>query len=200
MSEASDRPARQEPGAVAPPPKEALAGFWARGMGMAIDEVVLGLGIGIVWGMLPFASGLGRNGFLAASFLIRGAYFTYFHASPRGQTLGNRAAVPPSADGLRSMPRWWLLPLLVVGWVFRATAGVFASRPTGVRVVDATTGGPVTYARAFVRSLVSFSYVPALPTIVVVAYVWMVADPRNQTVHDKAANTLVVRAERYPPA
>ncbi len=90
-------------------------------------------------------------------FILAGAYFTYFHATAAGQTIGNRAL--------------------------------------GIRVLDADSGGPLTYARSFIRFLVS--YVSGL--VILLGFLWMLWDNRNQTWHDKAANSLVVRAKAYPP-
>lgn len=61
----------------------------------------------------------------------------------------------------------------------------------GTRCVDANTGAPISVGRAFGRSLVS-----ELLGITVIGGIldvlWPLWDPRNQTLHDKAVNTLVV--------
>ena len=58
-----------------------------------------------------------------------------------------------------------------------------------IRVIDQASGGSLTYVRAFIRALTS--YVSAFPFLL--GYVWMLWDDRNQTWHDKVANSLVVR-------
>jgi uncharacterized RDD family membrane protein YckC len=67
----------------------------------------------------------------------------------------------------------------------------------GIRVVDLRdgTGGPIGYARAFVRWLVS---IPSF-VVVLVGYLWMLWDPEKQTWHDKAAGSVVIPAslDRY---
>ena len=59
----------------------------------------------------------------------------------------------------------------------------------GVRVVDADTGAIIGIPRAIVRNLVRI--VSGL--VFGLGYLWMLWDPRKQTWHDKAANTVVVR-------
>jgi len=68
-----------------------------------------------------------------------------------------------------------------------------------VRVVDASGRGRVSYGRAFGRS--GFEYLLAvlffIPWVVDVLFpLW---DPRNQALHDKVANTVVVKGQRVVP-
>ena len=58
-----------------------------------------------------------------------------------------------------------------------------------VRVIDADTGEIIGIPRAIVRNLVRI--VSGL--VFGLGYLWMLWDPRKQTWHDKAANTVVVR-------
>jgi uncharacterized RDD family membrane protein YckC len=105
------------------------------------------------------------------SLLLGAVYFTYFHSTSAGQTIGNRAV--------------------------------------GVRVMDAATGAPLPYARSLIRYLVSSAATivslispgigSAVSLLVLIGYLWMLWDPRKQTWHDKAANSLVVRSAAYPP-
>ena len=54
----------------------------------------------------------------------------------------------------------------------------------GIHVLDIDTGEVIGYGRAFVRCLVSI-----VSTIVLLlGYLWMLWDPRDQTWHDKAAH------------
>lgn len=69
------------------------------------------------------------------------------------------------------------------------TPGKMAMR---VRVVDADTGGPIGYGRAFVRWIVigvlwTLCYIPGI-----VDALFPLWDARRQTLHDKAAKSLVV--------
>ena len=86
-----------------------------------------------------------------ASLLVGLAYFTYFHATIAGQSIGNRIM--------------------------------------GIRVLDASTGRPLTYVRAFVRALMSS--LSAIPFFL--GYLWMLWEPRKRTWHDIVADSLVVR-------
>jgi uncharacterized RDD family membrane protein YckC len=132
------------PGATTGPDPTALAGFWIRFLGVVVDAIVLSLLVG--WT---------RN--QAISFVVSAAYFTYLHATPAGQTVGNRVC--------------------------------------GIRVVDVRGGGNLDYGRALIRFLMS--YVSGV--VIALGYLWMLWDPLRQTWHDKVANSVVVKADRYPP-
>lgn len=69
-----------------------------------------------------------------------------------------------------------------------ATVG---QRALGLRVVDATTGGPITLGTAGTRCIGQLldTAVCGLP----IGYVWAAFDHRKQTWHDKLAGTVVVR-------
>jgi len=58
-----------------------------------------------------------------------------------------------------------------------------------VRVVDADTGGLIGIPRAIWRNIVRI----ASGFVLGLGYLWMLWDPRKQTWHDKAANSVVVR-------
>jgi uncharacterized RDD family membrane protein YckC len=63
----------------------------------------------------------------------------------------------------------------------------------GIQVVDAESRSPIGYARAFTR-WVSTAALRALFTIpTIVDHLWPLRDPRNQTLHDKLARSVVVR-------
>jgi uncharacterized RDD family membrane protein YckC len=79
--------------------------------------------------------------------------------------------------------------ILLIGSVRGQTVGMMA---VGTRVVDATTGGPPGYARATLRVLVRI----ALDITIVgglLDVLWPLWDRQNQTIHDKAANTVLLR-------
>ena len=65
-------------------------------------------------------------------------------------------------------------------------------RALGIRVVNAETGGPIGYgsalARYFVVALLGIFVVP-----LIVDYLWPLFDSKNQSLHDKAVKSLVVR-------
>ena len=69
----------------------------------------------------------------------------------------------------------------------------FGKMALRIKVVDAETRAPIGYPRAFRRWL-STAALRALFTIpTVVDHLWPLRDPRNQTLHDKFARSVVVR-------
>ena len=69
----------------------------------------------------------------------------------------------------------------------------FGKMALGIKVVDADSRAPIGYARAFTRWL-STAALRALFTIpTIVDHLWPLRDPRNQTLHDKLARSVVVR-------
>lgn len=97
--------------------------------------------------------------------VISAAYFVYFH-STKGQSLGQMVL--------------------------------------NLKVVDEHSGGLIDAGRAAVRWLVAslgtiaYAFLPATIAFVIslailVGYLWMLWDPKNQTWHDKAAKTLVIQ-------
>ncbi|MGH3073246.1 MAG: RDD family protein [Gaiellaceae bacterium] len=63
----------------------------------------------------------------------------------------------------------------------------------GIAVVDAESRSPIGYTRAFRRWL-STAAMRALFTVpTIVDHLWPLRDPRNQTLHDKFARSVVVR-------
>ncbi len=63
----------------------------------------------------------------------------------------------------------------------------------GTRVVYAQTGGPVTYGRALGRWAAEAAMVALLFIPWIVDILWPLWDARKQTLHDKIANTVVLR-------
>ena len=69
----------------------------------------------------------------------------------------------------------------------------FGKMALRIKVVDVENRSPIGYGRAFRRwlstaTLRAFFYVPS-----VVDHLWPLRDPRNQTLHDKFARSVVVR-------
>ena len=64
----------------------------------------------------------------------------------------------------------------------------------GIRVIDLARGGPIGYARGFVR------YIGRIASTIVflLGYLWMLWDPEKQTWHDKFAGSVVVPVASYP--
>jgi uncharacterized RDD family membrane protein YckC len=149
------------------PPPQALAGFWVRLAAAFIDWLLVGIlaaAIGALFGVDTFTSQPAQDeGFRVQSnltgpfILVELVYFTYFHATTAGQSIGNKIL--------------------------------------GIRVLDAHSGGPLPWVRAFARALMSS--LSALPCFL--GYFWALWDPRRRTWHDMVADSLVVKASAYPP-
>jgi hypothetical protein len=104
--------------AVAGPPREALAGFWPRLVAAFLDWILIGIlaaAIGELFGVEtptpPSADGGVNLQFQAAPgpfILVELAYFTYFHATCAGQSMGNKImgirVLAPTPAALCPMP------------------------------------------------------------------------------------------------
>jgi RDD family len=107
--------------AAAGPPREALAGFWQRLGAAFLDGILVGIvaaAIGQLFGVKVPSPASAHNGgnFQAAPgpfVLVALAYFTYFHATSAGQSIGNKILGIRVLDaGPRAVPR---VPLDAVG-------------------------------------------------------------------------------------
>ena len=78
---------------------------------------------------------------------------------------------------------------ILLGVVRAQTVGMMA---LGTRVVDANTGGPIGFSRSFGRAAV---YLLLAITIVggLIDILWPLWDRRNQTLHDKAIGSVLIR-------
>jgi len=74
------------------------------------------------------------------------------------------------------------------------TGQTLGKRVLAIRVVSFDTGGPIGYARAFIRFI--GKNVSAL--IIYIGYLWMLWDGEKQCWHDKFASDVVVPAADYP--
>jgi uncharacterized RDD family membrane protein YckC len=63
----------------------------------------------------------------------------------------------------------------------------------GTRVVDARTGGPVTYAKALGRWAAEFLLFILFIVPWIIDILWPLWDRQKQTLHDKMAGTVVLR-------
>ncbi len=70
----------------------------------------------------------------------------------------------------------------------------FGKQLMGIRVIDANTGLPIGYGRAFIRWIGRI--VSAL--FLLLGYLWMLWDRENQCWHDKFAGDVVVPTADYP--
>ena len=70
----------------------------------------------------------------------------------------------------------------------------YGKQTLGIRVIDAHTGYPIGYARAFVRWITQI-----ISTLIFfLGYLWMLWDPEKQCWHDKFAGDVVVPTAAYP--
>jgi uncharacterized RDD family membrane protein YckC len=70
----------------------------------------------------------------------------------------------------------------------------FGKRALGIRVIDAQTGSPIGYPRAFVRWISQI----VSAVFIFLGYLWMLWDSEKQCWHDKFAGDVVVPAADYP--
>ena len=71
------------------------------------------------------------------------------------------------------------------------TIGMMAA---GTRAVDIASGAPIGYARAFGRALLEYVLALAFFLPWVIDMLFPLWDPMNQTLHDKATRTIVIRS------
>ncbi|WP_178862793.1 RDD family protein [Thiomicrorhabdus cannonii] len=89
----------------------------------------------------------------------------------------------------------WILPFVLVIWLWRRFYGTPGKMATKLKIVDSSTGNKISLAQAVVRY---FAYiVSALP--LGLGFIWIGFDPRKQGWHDKLAGTLVIRDEAPEP-
>lgn len=100
-------------------------------------------------------------------------------------------ALPPALYYAIVLPLGIAYYVLLEGGPKGQTVGKMA---VGIRVYDLASGGPIGYARAFIRYV--GRYVSAV--VVLLGYFWMLWDPEKQTWHDKFAGSVVVPTSAYP--
>ena len=89
----------------------------------------------------------------------------------------------------------YVIPFLVTIWFWLRFLGTPGKMATKLEIVDATTGDKMTTGQAIGRY---FAYlISALPFCL--GYLWVAFDKRQQSWHDKLANTVVVRNKTKEP-
>jgi uncharacterized RDD family membrane protein YckC len=146
-----------------------------------IDSLIIGVPMGILFGVLASAGLLGSP--VSPSDVP---------APPPGGTAMGAFAVNPSA-----IFSFWLFALVVGACYYAYFWGISGSTP-GMRlfnlgVVDANNGHPIGVGRAVLRYV--GLVVAALPCWI--GLIWALFDPRKQGWHDKIASTVVLE---YGPA
>lgn len=80
-------------------------------------------------------------------------------------------------------------------WLHGSASGqTIGNKICNIRLISGVQGGRVSYTHAFGRWLISL--VSAIP--LGLGYLWMLRNDQNQTWHDKAAGTYVVKTASYP--
>ncbi len=152
---------------VAPAPAASgYAGFWIRVAGYIIDTLIVGA---VTLGLIK------ATGVITV-------------LCPVGVT----DASDPSCGGTQISALFYVLLLVPILYfiLFWAVGGTLGQRVLGMRVVDATTGGDLGFARSALR-YVGF-IIATIP--IYLGLIWVGFDPRKQGWHDKIANSYVVRA------
>jgi len=110
--------------------------------------------------------------------------------------IGHAAGLQPPA-GVRHLNTYFVVDL-GVSFVYSFALIALRGRTLGMMMmriyaVDAVEGRtPIDPARAAIRSLVAGA-LTVIPLAAIVDLLWPLWDPRNQTIHDKAAGTVVLR-------
>jgi uncharacterized RDD family membrane protein YckC len=160
----------------------ALAQWWRRLLAFLIDSVILTLLTGVLWGRLlaSFANRLSQAADLHARHApaAHGAYPRVF-AHTAGPYL---IVLVPTI--ILAIVYYWLL----TGY-WGTTIG---KRALGTWVVTAAGQARPSLRRSFVRALVFVLGGEIVPVFFLIDNLWLFGDSRRQTLHDKAAGTLVV--------
>ncbi len=153
-------------------PQPTYAGFWIRLVARLLDGLILGIPFGILFGVFAVIGGVFANN------------------ASNNQDSQNAAAAAVFGGGFLLL---YLLALVVqVGyWIYfwGSSGSTLGMRLLHLKVVDADTGGPIGYARATVRFLMSIVNSWAC----YIGWIWVAFDPRKQGWHDKVANSVVLQ-------
>ena len=148
------------------------AGFWIRLVARLIDGVIIGIPTAVLFGVFIAASGIplantdttNQNAQTAAAALFGGAFLLLYLI---------------------------VLAVQIAYWIYfwGSSGATLGMRLLNLRIVDAVTGGPIGYARATVRFLMSIVNSWAC----YIGWIWVAFDPRKQGWHDKVANSVVLQ-------
>ncbi|MFT4262110.1 MAG: RDD family protein [Nocardioides sp.] len=191
------------------------AGWWWRGLALLIDGAVVGVPGAIV--ELPGQIQFQRD--------VSGAVEEFSRQADSGATPDFGPLLDAYGNGLQQLV-WWVLPAMLIAVAYQAImlrwkGATLGKLALGVRVrraewIDAS-DGPLPWSTIALRVLAV--YVPGAAfllaigsgSVVGAVLVWMVVsvyqlldllwaawDPRRQTLHDKVADTVVVRGPGQP--
>jgi len=155
-----------------------FAGFGARLGATLLDALILGIPIGILYGI---------------------AAALFFGTAQMGTNSAGGTTITGVNGGATAISVILYIIVVVVAFLYEplmtARKGprngqTIGRRIVGIRIVNAANGGPITTGQAWGRFL--FRIVSGLPFYL--GYLWMLWDSKQQTWHDKVASTLVVKA------
>jgi uncharacterized RDD family membrane protein YckC len=180
----SYQPPPSTPAVYSPPPAQyappqyqgrqpTYAGFWIRLVARLIDGLILGIPFGIVFAVFAIAGGVFAN-----------------NSTTSSQETQNAAAA--AFGGVFLLIYLLALVVQVAYWIYfwGSSGATLGMRLLHLKVVDADTGGPIGYARATVRFLMSIVNTWAC----YIGWIWVAFDPRKQGWHDKVANSVVLQS------
>ena len=193
---APGQPWRQSPWQPQPTTADGapLAAWWQRLLGRLLDSLLLS-GVSTIVA-LPWLGSLLTQ------------FTTYINESV---SAADNGTAPPSATAFYESVATFLIPYLLITLALSlvyetfflmrsgATPGKMA---LGTRVRRVDRPGPLSFVEALRRQVITlggnaFSLVPVLgllaSVLVVVDEVWLLWDPRRQCLHDKVADTVVIR-------
>jgi uncharacterized RDD family membrane protein YckC len=160
-----------------PAPGLQYAGFWLRFVAYLIDTVILDVPLGVAYGIV-------------AASVIPSLHCTVVY-TPDGRAVQSLQCANLGALGALTIPGllFLVVPLVyfVVLWGWQGQT--LGQKALGLRIVDAATGGRISYARALLRWVGVF--IASIPFGL--GLMWAGWDPRKQGWHDKIAGTFVVR-------
>ena len=148
------------------------AGFWIRLVARLIDAVIIGIPFGILFGVLAVVGGV-------------------FAGNSNSTNQDAQAAGAAAFGGVFILLYLIVLVVQVGYWIYfwGSSGATLGMRLLHLRVVDADTGGPIGYARATVRFLMTIVNSWAC----YIGWIWVAFDPRKQGWHDKVANSVVLQ-------
>ena len=153
-------------------PQASYGGFWIRLVARIIDGIILGIPFSIVFGIIVAVGGLAVGGTSNADANTQGA------AAAGVSGIIVLVVLIATVSAVAYDVYFWGTSGSTLGM------GVFK-----LRVVDATTGGPIGYGRAFIRWLMTLVNTWAC----YIGWIWAAFDPRKQGWHDKVANSVVLQ-------
>jgi uncharacterized RDD family membrane protein YckC len=130
-------------------------------------------------------------------YIVSGPKETYLcNSDLSSNTSGLLICERPTGSTWATAIALWLLALLL-GCLYHAlmtgsSGQTIGKRAVGIKVVDATTGGPVGFGKAFARALIQGATALICGLFWLLDHLWPLWDERKQALHDKAVGSIVV--------